>query len=247
MQDSLRLAACRAPLYLLAVLFLVAAQIASGQVNGAIFTTSSDGSTVNGNIYPAKDKVYISGGPQNEHPKGLSPDGLYYFQVTDPSGAVLLSTDDVTCRQVVVSGGRIAGVPAGAVPASCTEPAGSTTPGAFHNLGTTDPNSGQTPVQLCAPSGCPAGAPDFKDTPNTGGEYKVWITPVADFRQACAKGHGSFGFCDSSSKTDSFKVKKPAMATVTVCKFNDQNDNGLQDTGEPLIPHWPITASGVVG
>jgi hypothetical protein len=232
---------------MLAILFLAAAQTASGQVNGAIFTTFSNGSTVNGNIYPAKDKVYIGGGPQNEHPRGLSPDGVYFFQVTDPSGAVLLSTDDVTCRQVVVSGGRIIGVPAGAAPASCTEPAGSKTPGAFHNLGTADPNSGQTPVQLCAPSGCPAGSPDFKDTPDAGGEYKVWVTPVTNFGEACRKGHSSFGFCDSDSKTDNFKVKKPAMATVTVCKFNDQNDNGIQDAGEPLIPHWPITATGVVG
>lgn len=247
MKGSLRLAVCRILFCLSAILFLAAAQAASAQVNGAIFTTFSDGSTVNGNIYPAKDKVYLNGGPQRETPKGLSPDGVYYFQVTDPSGAVLLSADDVTCRQIVVSGGRITGVPAGAAPASCTEPAGSATPGAFHAVGTTDPNSGETPVQLCAPSGCPTGSPDFKDTPNSGGEYKVWATPAANFGEACPKGHSSFGFCDSDSKTDNFKVTRPDMAVITVCKFNDQNDNGAQDAGEPLIPHWPITATGVAG
>ena len=36
-------------------------------------------------------RVYINGGPQNEDTQGL-PDGTYYFQVTNPSGAVLLST-----------------------------------------------------------------------------------------------------------------------------------------------------------
>ncbi|HET6844194.1 MAG TPA: hypothetical protein VFK06_21315 [Candidatus Angelobacter sp.] len=247
MKGPLRQAASGTLLWLLLALCFTATQIAGAQVNGAIFTTFQDGTTVNGNIYPAKDKVFISGGPQNEHARGLSPDGVYFFQVTDPSGAVLLSTDDISCRQVVVSGGRIIGVPAGPVPASCTEPTGSATPGAFHSLGTSDPNSGQTPVQLCAPGGCPAGSPDFKDTPDAGGEYKVWVTPVAKFKECCAKGHSTFGFCDSDSKTDNFKVKAPAMATISVCKFNDQNDNGTQDAGEPLIPHWPLTATGVVG
>ncbi len=247
MKGPLRPAASATLLWLLVVLGFTTAQTASAQVNGAVFTTFQDGTTVNGNIYPSKDKVFISGGPQNEHARGLSPDGVYFFQVTDPSGAVLLSTDDISCRQVVVSGGRIIGVPAGPAQASCTEPAGSATPGTFHSLGTSDPNSGQTPVQLCAPGGCPAGSPDFRDTPNPGGEYKVWVTPVANFKEACAKGHGSFGFCDSDSKTDNFKVKTPAMATISVCKFNDQNDNGIQDAGEPLIAHWPLTATGVVG
>src|SRR5438874_9949560 len=89
-----------------------------GQVNGAIYTTTSGGTTVNGNIYDAKADVYLNGGPQNKQDPGLVPDGvLYYFQVTDPSGAVLLSLDDISCRQVVVSGGRIIGVPTTAAPA----------------------------------------------------------------------------------------------------------------------------------
>src|SRR5215469_16681719 len=80
-------------------------------VNGAIQTTTSDGKTVNANIYPSKDAVYLTGGPQNENGNGLVPDGTYYFQVTDPSGATLLSTDDISCRQVVVQNGRVVGVP----------------------------------------------------------------------------------------------------------------------------------------
>src|SRR5439155_23033000 len=71
-------------------------------VSGAIFTTSATGTTVNGNIYDAKANVYLTGGPQNQHDPGLVPPGDYYFQVTDPSGAVLLSTNPIACRQVTV-------------------------------------------------------------------------------------------------------------------------------------------------
>jgi hypothetical protein len=64
---------------------------------GAIFTTKSDGTTVDQNIYNLRTDVYLNGGPQNQKSAGL-PDGTYYFQVTDPSGAVLLSTDNAVCR-----------------------------------------------------------------------------------------------------------------------------------------------------
>src|SRR3954469_23507721 len=87
----------------------VLSPLAFAGVSGAIYTTNASGTTVNGNIYDAKADVYLNGGPQNKHDAGLSPDGVYYFQVTDPSGAVLLSTDDAACRQVVVSSGRVSG------------------------------------------------------------------------------------------------------------------------------------------
>src|SRR5918911_4676344 len=80
-------------------------------VTGAIFTTTNGGTTVNGNIYESKDAVYLNGGPQPNAPctaAGL-PDGDYYFQVTDPSGATLLSTDDYTARELQVVGGVVAG------------------------------------------------------------------------------------------------------------------------------------------
>src|SRR6266436_1805195 len=51
------------------------------QVNGALQTTDVSGTVVNGNIYAAKSDVYITGGPQNNQPNGLTPaDGNYYFQ-----------------------------------------------------------------------------------------------------------------------------------------------------------------------
>ena len=152
---------------------------ALAQVNGAIFTTTSSGTTVNGNLYDAKTSVYLGGGPQNSKDPGIQPDGTYYFQVTDPSGAVLLSADDISCRQVVVSNGRITSVPT-AVSAKCTS--------GFHPLGTNNPANGETPVQLCPKISSPrtdnlnAGsnfdAYNWCDTtPNPGGEYKSWLTP----------------------------------------------------------------------
>jgi hypothetical protein len=196
--------------------------------------------------------VYITGGPQNTKDPGLVPDGNYYFQVTDPSGSVLLSLDDVSCRQVVVSGGRITGVPTTPPPAACLD--------GYHNLGTPNASNGEQPIQLCNPvsTKCPK---DFADTPNPGGEYKTWLTPVADYSPSgqdnCTQpsSHVSFGFCDSDSKTDNFKIRAPGTASITACKFNDQNGDGIQDdlvagddtTFDPLITGWPITATGVDG
>jgi hypothetical protein len=221
-------------LVILAAVTLLAG-IASAQVNGAIFTTDSTGTQVNGNIYPSKDAVYLNGGPQNTKDPGLSPDGDYVFQVTDPSGAALLSTDDISCRHVQVTGGRIVGTP-GVSAGPCP-----------HKTETFNSANGEMPVQLIP----------YSDTPNNGGVYKAWLTPFADYNEACAPNHGSNGFCDKDSKTDNFKIRTPGSTTafVMVCKFNDQNDDGIRDdlvagddtTLDPLIPHWPITATGVDG
>src|SRR5260370_25282186 len=128
---------------------------------------------------------------------GLVPDGTYYFQVTDPSGAVLLSQDDISCRQVVVTGGKITGVPTTAPPTACLD--------GYHNPGTLNTNNGELPIQLCNPNAtkCPT---DFADTPNPGGEYKAWLTPVANYSldgsNCSSPSRVSFGFCDADSKTD---------------------------------------------
>ena len=56
---------------------------------GAIFTTNSDCTGVDLNIYASKDAVYIDGGPAHTGAAGLTP-GTYCVQVTDPSGATVL-------------------------------------------------------------------------------------------------------------------------------------------------------------
>src|SRR3954470_13031 len=80
--------------------------------SGAIFTTLADGSEVNYNIYAAKEDVYLDGGPGPGAPQtaaGLD-DGVYVFQVTQPSGKTLLSQDAAQCREFTVAGGIITGV-----------------------------------------------------------------------------------------------------------------------------------------
>src|SRR5262245_6717563 len=77
--------------------------------SGAIFTTVGDGSRVNANHFESKCAVHLDGGPGPNapaHAAGL-PDGEYYFQVTDPSGKNLLSTDVVSNRRFRVTNGVI--------------------------------------------------------------------------------------------------------------------------------------------
>jgi hypothetical protein len=175
-------------------------QVSAHQSSGAIFTTLPDGSEVNFNIYGAKEDVYLDGGPgQNapQHAAGLD-DGVYVFQVTDPSGKVLLSEDIAACRRVQVTNGVIAGLVAG----GCGSP---------HQTAVDD-DWDATTVQLMP----------YADTPNNGNEYKAWVTYVEDFLDACAANgipnglsvvdcglgrRGNFhGFLGRHSKTDNFKV-----------------------------------------
>lgn len=159
--------------------------------SGAIFTTVSDGSEVNFNIYPSKDAVYLDGGPGPGAPQtaaGLD-DGVYVFQVTDPSGKTLLSEDPVQCRQFTVSGGIITSTDPS--PANCAHVTGS------------DVDHGATTVQLMP----------YSDTPNPGGEYKVWATKVGDYacfpdlsQVDCTVKGSKHGFVPADSKTDNFKV-----------------------------------------
>jgi len=66
--------------------------------------------------------------------------------------------------------------------------------------------------------------PGFDDTTNGGGEYKVSVSPNADF---------------SGAKNDNFKVKPdvPVTGTLNVNKFYDANANGVNDDGQ-LITGW---------
>ncbi len=86
----------------------VIALAASNNFFGSINTSTIDGTVVNQNLFNSKDDVYLNGGPQNQNANGL-PDGVYYFRVTDPSGATVLSTDNAICRQLTVASGKVAG------------------------------------------------------------------------------------------------------------------------------------------
>src|SRR5688572_15882018 len=153
-------------------------------LSGAIFTTNVQ-HFVNANLYDQKTDVYLNGGPRPNAPctaAGL-PNGDYYFQVTDPSGGTLLHdlSDPIADRKVRVAGGVI------------TEYLGSNADRLYGIQAGKCPNSIIVPLF------------PFVDTPNPGGEYKVWMTPI-DFYDAS---RGFHGFIPSKSKTDNFKVVNP--------------------------------------
>ena len=175
------------------VLALVASAGAApdgSQLSGAIFTTDASGVPVNLNIYDSKQDVYLNGGPGINAPDDAAglPAGDYYFQVTNPSGKTLLSTDAVTCRRVTVdASGRFTSV------------AGS---GACAHVTGTDGEDGGITVQLFP----------FADTPNNGGVYKVWLTPVG--RLDCDAPGNKQCFVPRYSKTDNFKVREGAIVEI---------------------------------
>lgn len=188
----------------------------AGALSGAIWTTDKNGNIVNGNIYRNKCDVYLNGGPGPNAPIGAAglPEGDYYFQVTDPSGKVLLSTDDIEFRWFHVNE---CGVIDAADP---THP--------------TRDDKGEPPSDC---SGAPQVVPlcDYDDTPNNGGVYKVWITRQEDY----SPGDGRHGFVPPFCKTDNFKVgRKPPEQYIDVTKFKDCNANGLRDEGEVSLGGW---------
>ena len=227
----------RVILLLLVVTLFIASRAVAGPLPGAIFTTLPDGSRVNANIYDQKEDVYLDGGPGPNAPIGAAglPEGWYYFQVTDPSGKVLLSQDPVKCRSFHVnSQGIIDQVGA----ASCLKKIkGQLTETACTHLTGTDVDHGALTVQLMP----------YADTPNNGGVYKVWATPVEYFvgnPNLVDNPEYFHGFRPSWSKTDNYKVRKGKPFTppvIHVLKVNDLNVNGIWDNGEPQITGWPVS------
>ncbi len=166
----------------LAVASMFAVAPVHAQLPGAIFTTVANGSEVNFNIYAHKDDVYLDGGPGPGAPQnaaGLNP-GDYVFMVTDPSGKKPLSTDAAGCRRFTVSNGIITSV---SVAGACQHVTGN------------DVDHGALTVQLMP----------YDDTPNKGGEYKVWVTPVGNYLcplDVPECGSGKHGFVNRYSKTE---------------------------------------------
>jgi hypothetical protein len=159
-------------------------------LSGAIFTTDVTGVPVNLNIYAAKDEVYLNGGPGINAPDGAAglPAGTYSFQVTDPSGKTLLSTDAVLCRQFTVDA---SGVIEDVLDVG----------GCEHATGTDGEDDGAT-VQLFP----------FADTPNNGGVYKVWVSPT-ELLDCTAPGN-KHCFVPRYSKTDNFKVRSDRIVEI---------------------------------
>ena len=208
MRSSLSLVA--AGVFALVTMGFTSAAMAQ-KVSGAIFTTLIDGTSVDHNIYNAKEDVYLDGGPQKQCTAAGLPEGDYYFQVTDPSGKIVLSEDKLDDRIVHVNGEGVISAILGATP---------------HSSGTVTGKCGSTTVQLMP----------FKDTPNNGGEYKVWMTPVV---------YPFKGFLPSKSKTDNFKVESlPPPAVAVTDEGTDTDGDGLTDYQE--VHGEVVSATGEV-
>jgi hypothetical protein len=117
-------------------------------VTGAVWTSDPYGEQVNGNLYTNARKVYLVGGPHKEGAAGL-PDGIYYFQITDPPGKTLLSTDDLSKRKFEVNDGYIYSIDGGT-----------------HKWNPDTTRGYGIVVQLWP----------FTYAPKKGGVYKVWVT-----------------------------------------------------------------------
>jgi len=200
------------------------------QISGAIFTTTATGSEVNQNIFPNVQAVYLDGGPGPGAPQtaaGLD-DGRYVFQVTNPNGQTLLSTDAAKCRRFDVANGVITNVVAAG--------------GCEHVTGV-DQDHNATTVQLFP----------FNTTPNPGGVYKVWVTREVDYLLGCTQlgvnngldvvncGNGNpadrHGFIPAHSKTDNFKVRRGTDGVeLDIRFFSDRNGNVVYDpASEPTL------------
>ena len=253
-------------------------------LKGAIFTTTPDGSIVNENVrYESKLEVYLDGGPPPNAPQSAAglPDDFYVFQITNPSGWVLLSDDPSKCRVVEVKDAIIVRlVPPADIPASQGGPYSNTYTKPLNGKNETAPIDCHIPNDPDGVAGF-SGQHDFNtdtdwgsngaivvqmmpflDTPNPGGVYKAWVTPLETYYndrggdltrhpkdRGIVKKKGQFqgykndpGFGPPRSvqKTDNFKVKeRPPM--VHVFKYHDLNGNGKKDDGEPEITGWEIT------
>ena len=204
--------------------------------SGAIFTTVVDGSLVNANHYQSKCAVYLNGGPGPNAPATAAglPDGDYYFQVTDPSGNTLLSTDPVSNRKFHVSGGLIV--------------AYNGTGGPVHSTGVSKDHGAQGAVTIqVANVSCPT---DYLDSPNPGNTYKVWAIPVASFAgdptkvdNAC-NGSCSHGFVHSASKTDNFQALPAPTATFCLSIQKQFNNGG---SISPDLLGWGISVTDPLG
>jgi LruC domain-containing protein len=198
---------------------------AAPPLTGAIFTTTVDGTVVNENTrYQSKQDVYLDGGPGPNAPSKAAglPRGDYYFQVTDPSGKDLLSSDHISCRKIHVNKAGVIDHVYGGTNYVWNDGTGQwDSVSCKHNQGVDVDHSdlGAITVQLYP----------YDDTPNRGGEYKAWATSVEDYAgdpnfvpedEGDAVNGENYqpanfhGFIPAKSKTDNYKVRKVRIPTV---------------------------------
>ncbi len=202
-------------------------------VFGSIATVFSGTPAAPQQIFGRRQDVFLAGGPVTTPCRFAEylPDGKYYFQVTDPSGTRLLSTDTVSERAVTVTAGVIASYD-----------------------GATHAADGQTACGSLAVNLMP-----YADAGSQKAAYVAWLTPAANFDGSVTAvdsicGAGCFhGFHPELSRTFAFRVEDKKSCEPTFCisgvKFLDANGNIARDSGEPGLPGVEIRVvneSGIV-
>lgn len=187
---------------------------ALGQISGLAFTTNPQGGSQE--LFASTADVHLAGGPRpgaNCAAPGL-PDGSYFFQVTDVSGELLLSSDDILQRVVTVQGGVITGATAGG-----------------H---TTLPGPCSSQVVALAP---------FAALPALDGECRVWMTRVDRYAPGQGV-HGfvpEFSKADTFKVATAGPL--PPQTKFHGTAAYDVNGNGVYDVvgaGEVPNPGWKI-------
>ncbi len=198
---------------------------------GSIATVASGSPAAPQQIFGRRQDVFLAGGPISTPCRFAEylPDGKYYFQVTDPSGKQLLSTDTVSERAVTVKAGVIASYD-----------------GATHSA------DGKTACGSLAVNLMP-----FADAGSQKAAYVVWVTPAADFDGSVTAvdsicGAGCFhGFHPELSRAFAFRVEDKKSCEPTFCvsgvKFLDANGNGTRDSGEAGLPGVEIRVANEDG
>jgi hypothetical protein len=217
-----------------AVGFMLCSFVSLAQLSGNLTTVNESGTPQD--VFASKDEVFFTAGP-TATPCAFSQfanDGQYYFQVTDLSGTHLLSTDPLAERIVTVRGGVLFSYD-----------------GHTHETDTVEGVDEQTGETVQLPDNGPCGAlsiglAPFADAGDRDAAYLLWLMPVAHFSgdssqvdPACD--FGCFhGFWPQASRTHAFRVEDKRFCEDSFCvsgvKFEDENGDGLRDSGESGLP-----------
>lgn len=200
---------------LLALLALIPfASSSLAQTGGSAFVLDRYGLHRDGNSFERLDAVCFSAG---RGPACVGPgltDGDYYFQITDPAGAVLLTPDPLAERTVRVVGGVLTQYLGKRRLVSARGPCGS----AYLRLY------------------------PFLVSPYPSGEYKVWLTRVQDYDPLGSNLFG-FDPALSRSDNFRVLAQGP-QAILRGHKYYDHNRNGIWDPlADPLeipIGGWRV-------
>lgn len=230
-----------------AIGLLLCSVSASAQVSGAVTIVNESGSPQD--VFNDKSDVFFTAGP-TATPCAFTqflPDGRYYFQVTDLSGATLLSSDPVNERLVTIRGGVLFSYDGHTHEVEMVEGAPEEQSGESEESGEAED---ATLRNACG--GASVGLAPFRDAGSRDASYLFWLTPIARFTGEPTQidpvcGAGCFhGFRPESSLTTTFRVEDKRFCEDAFCvsgtKFEDRNGNGVQDSGEPGLPGVRITA-----